>query len=508
MVAAAPHVELREITKHFGGTVALAGVDLAIERGTVHALVGENGAGKSTLGKLIAGVHDADTGDLFIAGSRVRFRSPRQALEHGCTIVAQELSLVPARSVVENIFLGVEEHRGPVVRTRRLDQAFTDLVERTGISVPARTAVRDLTIADQQKTEILRALARHAELVVMDEPTARLTSAEADLLKRTIRRLAAAGTTIVFVSHFLEEVLDVADTVTIMRDGRVVRTGPTRNETRDSLIRSMIGRDLGSSFPPKSPPPPQTPAVLSVHGLNRAGVFADIDLQVRAGEIVVLAGLVGAGRSEVARAIYGADRPDAGRIELHGQALRARSPQQGIAAGIAMIPEARKSQGLQPYQSVEQNITLPYLKRLSRWGVVRRGGERQQAADIAAAVGVKTASMSGPVTALSGGNQQKVLFARSLFVSPQLLIADEPTRGVDIAAKRAIYDLIVGLAESGTGVLVVSSELEEVIGLAHRAVVMSRGRVTAVLEGDDLTEDNIMEFAFGASSTAPPEESP
>jgi simple sugar transport system ATP-binding protein/ribose transport system ATP-binding protein len=400
------------------------------------------------------------------------------------------------------VFLGIEDRVGPVVRGRKLDLAFQELVERTGIEVQPGAAVRDLPVADQQKVEILRALARHAELVVMDEPTARLTANEASLLKSTIRRLAAAGTTVVFVSHFLEEVLEISDRVTVMRDGGAVRTGPAAAETRSSLIHSMIGRDLDSSFPDKRAAKAVPTPLLKVGGLTRKGVFSEISFEVGAGEIVVLAGLVGAGRSEVVRTIYGADHADSGTVHLSGQPLRARRPRQGIDAGLAMIPEERKTQGLQLSQSVERNITLPYLKQLSLFGVVRRSWERQRSQQAAKSVGVKTAAMSAPVTALSGGNQQKVLFARSLFLSPKLLIADEPTRGVDVAAKRAIYDLIVQLAASGSGVLVVSSELEEVIGLAHRVIVMSRGRIVAELRGEDITEANIMERAFGAVPTS------
>ncbi len=497
MTTTAPHLELANVSKRFGATLALTGVDVTIGRGTVHSIVGENGAGKSTLGKIIAGVHTADSGEILLAGRPVEFRSPRQALDNGLTIVAQELALVPARSVIENVFLGQEDHAGPVVRRRSLRRRFAELVQRSGISVDGRALVGGLSVAQQQKVEILRALARNAELIVMDEPSARLTAAEAEVLDGIILGLAASGTTVVFVSHFLDEVLGVSDYITIMRDGKVVRTVPGAQATRAQLITDMIGRPLDSSFPDRVVPPDDARPVLQVSGLSRRGVFKDVSFEVRSGEIVVLAGLVGAGRSEVARAIYGGERIDSGTVEIDGRALHARNPAAAVRAGIAMIPESRKEQGLQLSRSVRENVSLPYLRELSTWGVVRTRSERAMVGASIASVGVRTASPEMPVSSLSGGNQQKVLFARSLLRPPSLLIADEPTRGVDVGAKRSIYDLIVKLAEDGMAVLVISSELEEVLGLAHRVLVMRNGEIAAELNGDRLTERDVIHAAFG-----------
>ncbi len=495
---ATQHVEVRGVTKRFGATTALADVDLTIERGTVHALVGENGAGKSTLGKLIAGVHTADSGELIVAGRPVEFRSPRQALDLGLTIVAQELSLVPARPVIENVFLGREDHIGPVVRRAAQRRRFDELVASSGIEVPGDALAGDLSIAMQQKVEILRALARNAELIVMDEPTARLAAHEAEALCGIVRQLARAGTTVVFVSHFLEEVLGVSDIVTVMRDGRVVRTSPTSDETHSSVIEAMIGRRLDSTFPTKQLPDGEAKTVLEVQGLSRDGVFEDVSLTVRAGEVVVLAGLVGAGRSELARCIYGADKPDRGLVLVDGQRLEVSHPAGAVARGVAMIPEDRKAQGLQQTRAVRENITLPHLRLLTRLGVVKRKEETRRTADAIERMGVKTLTQDHPVSALSGGNQQKVLFARSLFRTPTVLIADEPTRGVDVGAKRAIYELVARLAGEGLAVLVVSSEIEEVIGLAHRVLVMRGGRVVTELAGNDINETNVIRAAFGA----------
>jgi simple sugar transport system ATP-binding protein/ribose transport system ATP-binding protein len=386
-----------------------------------------------------------------------------------------------------------------------LRRRFDALVASSGIAVPPDVPVASLGVGQQQKVEILRALARRASLIVMDEPTARLSADEIHALHTTVKGLAQAGTTVVFVSHFLDEVLTLADTVTVMRDGRVVRTGPARAQTHRSLIEGMTGRAMDAAFPPRKPPAPGAPAVLTVEGLGRRGAFEDVSFTVRAGEIVAIAGLVGAGRSEVVRVVYGADRADTGSITLNGTPLRARSPGQAIARGIAMIPESRRDQGLLIDRPVRENMTLPFLRSFSRGGLMQTGRERRDADAQAREVGIKAASIDVAVGALSGGNQQKVLFARSLMRRPALLIADEPTRGVDVRAKRTIYDLIVDLATQGVGILIVSSEMEEVLGLAHRILVMRGGRLVAQFDGAEATERAVITAAFGTQPDFEPE---
>lgn len=494
------HVELRGVSKRFGATAALTDVDLVIARGTVHALVGENGAGKSTLGKMIAGIHGADAGQMLVAGRAVTYRSPRQALEDGLTIVAQELSLLDSRSVVQNVYLGQEERSGPFLRPAATLRRFSELTRTAGIDVAPDTRVSDLSVAQQQKVEILRALARDAELIVMDEPTARLSSDEARQLQALVRRLADAGTTVVLVSHFLEEVLEMADVVTVLRDGRVIRTSAAENETPATLVEAMIGRSLDGSFPSIPLIASDAPTVLEVTDLGREGVFDGISLKVAAGEVVVMTGLVGSGRSEVVRAIFGAEVPDRGSVRLEGREFRPRHPRQALAAGVAMIPESRKTQGLFLTKSVEDNITLPHLAGLSRFGLVDRRREKAASSASATQAGVKCSHVQVRVSDLSGGNQQKVLFAKALFDSPKLLIADEPTRGVDVASKRAIYDLIAALAADGLGVLVVTSEIEEVVGLAHRVLVMRAGALAAELVGTEITEQHVINAAFGRTT--------
>ena len=495
-----PHLEVRGVSKRFGGAVALQSVDAAVQAGTVHALVGENGAGKSTLGKIMAGVLLPDEGRVEVDGQPAELRSPRQALEMGITMVAQELSLVPHRSARDNVFLGTESVRGPLVDEKRDRARVARLVEEYGIEVDPDQLVGRMSVADQQKVEILRSLARNAQLIVMDEPTARLSSSEARVLRQMVRRLADGGVTVVYVSHFLEEVLTIADRVTIMRDGRVVRTSPAPSETRASLIEGIVGRSLETVFPARRPPPPEAPPVLEVKGLGREGVFQEVDFTVREGEIVTLAGLVGSGRSETARAIFGADRATEGQMVLDGAPYAPRSPRDAIRAGVAMVPESRTAQGLLGKMTVRANTTLAHLSLFALpGGFLRSRPEMEAAAEAARTVRLTGATIESMITQLSGGNQQKTLFGRWLVSRPRLFIADEPTRGVDVGAKRGIYDLLVGLAAAGMAVLIVSSELEEVLGLSHRVLVMSNGRLAGEVAGDDATETSVMELAFGGA---------
>ncbi|HZT16053.1 MAG TPA: sugar ABC transporter ATP-binding protein [Gaiellaceae bacterium] len=500
MSASSPHIELRGVGKRFGGIQALHGIDLAIRHGSIHALVGENGAGKSTLGKIIAGVHRPDEGELLVDGRTVEYRAVRDALAHGTTIIAQEPTLVPHRSVLENVFLGVEDSVGGVVARRRLARRYAELVRDSGIELPPKRLARALSVADQQKAEILRAIARRVRLIIMDEPTSALTRDEAERLYGLIRRLRDSGTTIVYVSHLLAEVLRLADTVTVLRDGRHIRTGPAADETPERLVAAMLGRSIELTFPEKRPPPADAPVVLSVRGLSRPPAVREVSFEVRAGEIVGLAGLIGSGRTEVARAICGADRPAAGTVELAGRPLRLRSPREAIAQGLVMLPEDRKAQGLLMLRSVVDNVTLPYLRDVSSGGVIRPALERRRARDVVERLDVRTRSTRAAVSTLSGGNQQKVLFARWLFRRPRVLIADEPTRGIDIGAKRAIYELLHGLAAEGIAILLISSEHEEVLGLAHRVLVMRAGAIVAEFDHASMSEDAVLRAAFAADS--------
>jgi ABC-type sugar transport system ATPase subunit len=496
--AAEAQVELRNISKRFGGVQAVQSASLVITRGTIHAIVGENGAGKSTVGKIIAGVITPDEGKLLVRGEPVKFHSPREALDDGIAMVGQEASIVPGLSAYENVLLGAESRRVGFIRRRELRRRYTELTDRAGFGVPLRRRGGTLRTADQQKIEILRALSRDAELLVLDEPTAALSAPEAEHLHGIVRNLASLGKTVILVSHFLGEVLALADAVTVMRDGQIVRTAASTDETEDSLISAMLGRSLARTFPDKRPVGEAAEVVLSVRGLSAAGA-TDVTLELRAGEIIGIAGLVGAGRTELARAIYGADRVFGGEVSVAGRRLMRPSPRRGMDAGVVMLPESRKDDGLIFTRNVIQNVSVASLPRFSRVGFVQRGAERTGATEALERCAV-TGRYSAPVGALSGGNQQKTLFARTLLRSPKVLIADEPTRGVDVGAKRNIYEMLVDLAAEGLAVLLISSEVEEIVGLSHRVLVMRGGRVVRELEGASINEAEILAAAFDRSS--------
>ncbi len=496
-----PLIEVRGASKRFGGVQALANVDLVLPAGRTRGLLGENGAGKSTLAKVVGGVVEPDEGDILVAGSPVRFKSPRDALGAGIATIAQELALVPARSVLENVFLGLERARAGVPNRAALRRRFDALREQTGFDVDPDARVGHLRTAEQQKVEIMRAVARDARVILMDEPTASLTHDESARLLEVVRRLTAAGTAIVLVSHHLDEVLEVADDVTVMRDGRVVRDAPASAETAQSLVTAMVGRALELTFPPRRAPAAEAPVVLEAAGLTRGRAVRDVSLSVRAGEIVGLAGLVGSGRSEVARLLFAADRADAGEVRLDGVPVRLRGPGHAARHGIAMVPESRKEEGLVMLRSVRENVTLATLGRDSRAGVVGAGRERARAEELVRRMDVRTTGTSAKVGNLSGGNQQKVLFAKWLATEPRVLIADEPTRGIDVGAKQQIHELLADLAAGGMAILLISSEIEEVLGLAHRILVMRQGAVIAELDGATATQETVMAAAFAAAGT-------
>ncbi len=492
----APQVRLVSIGKRYSGTKALDDISVEVAGGTVHALVGANGAGKSTLGKILGGVVRPDEGQLFVDGRPVRYASPREARIDGIVTISQELSPMPHMSVIENIFFGIEPRRSGLVQRRKLRTQYEDLVSQWNFGLDPNAKVGALRTADVQKVEILRAVACDARVIVMDEPTSSLTSVETDTLHRMIRALRERGKTIVDVSHFLDEVLDLADTVTVLRSGRLVRTAPAAEETEESLVAGMFGVAAAAEHFDK-PRGSTAPVVLDVSGLHRKGVLRDISLQIRAGEIVGLAGLVGSGRSELARAITGADPVDGGTIAVDGTVRGIRSPADAMAAGMAFLPESRKDDGLFLELSLAANTTFADLRSVaSRFGVLRLTLERRKTTSLLDLTSVEPRVPSAKVATLSGGNQQKVLFARWLFRNPRVLILDEPTRGVDVAARAAIHRLINKLAADGTAVLLISSEIEEVLGLAHRVLVMRRGSITREFSADPPMEA-VMEAAFG-----------
>lgn len=491
-------VQLTGISKRFGGTQALSQVDLELALGEVHALVGENGAGKSTLGKIIAGLYVPDDGVLAVDGSAVNRWDPIRAQRSGIVMIAQELSLVPDLTVEQNVFLGIESNRLGVMR-RDFSARFAELEQIADFGLDPRAKVGDLRLADQQKIEIMRALARDARVIVMDEPTSSLTTHETRRLHGLIQTLREQGKSIVYVSHFLDAVLEVSDTVSIMRDGQKVRTAAAVDETKKTIVSGMLGRELAVSFPDRPAfVDPKVEPILRVRSVSTSEGVHDISLEVRPGEIVGLLGLVGSGRTEIARAIIGADRISSGTVEFAGAELSELSPLLSKTRGIVLVPEDRHGQGLVLQRSVRENVALAFVDRFSSFGIVRRNKEKTEVTRAVTDVNVRPPQIELAVQGLSGGNQQKAMLAKWLIGEPRFVILDEPTRGVDVGAKLTIYELIVDLAARGVGVILISSEHEEVLALATRAYVVSRGRISGEIDPANLAVDELLTRLFSA----------
>jgi len=490
-------LELQHAAKSFGAVRALIDGSVELRAGEVHALLGENGAGKSTLVKILAGVYQPDSGALVIAGREVALHGPAAARAAGIAVIYQEPTLFPDLTVAENMFIG----RQPLRSGRRIDRHAMlaeagQIFGRLGVPLdPARLA-RGLSIADQQVVEIGKALSLNANVIVMDEPTAALSAAEVDRLFEVVQTLRKQGAAVLFISHRLEEVFAICQRVTVMRDGKHVLTSDLAGLTSQDLVRAMVGRELAERPPGESGAAPGE-AMLDVRRLTREGVFTDISLTVRAGEIVALAGLVGSGRSEVARAIFGIDRYDAGSVTVSGKPLRKASPVAAMAAGIGLVPEDRRQQGLVMDMSVQQNVALASLGQLGKGGLIRASAERAMATDWAARLKIKYGRLTDPVGTLSGGNQQKVVLAKWLGRKPAVLIVDEPTRGIDVGTKAEVHQLLIDLARGGVAVLMISSELPEVLGVSDRVLVMREGQLVAEFSHEDASEEAIMSAAMG-----------
>ncbi|WP_354530668.1 sugar ABC transporter ATP-binding protein [Nakamurella sp. UYEF19] len=489
-----PLLVLDHATKSFGPVRALENGSVTLYPGEAHALLGENGAGKSTLVKILAGVHRQDSGDLTIAGELVNFSGPAASKAAGVSIIYQEPTLFPDLTVAENIFMGRQPLRGG----RRIDRgamnkAATAVFSRLGVDLDPERLAKGLSVADQQIVEIAKALSLDAKVLVMDEPTAALTQVEVQRLFDVMKTLRSQGAAVMFISHRLEEVFASCQRVTIMRDGNFVSTAPIEDLTIDDIIRSMVGRNLESLFPKTITEPGKV--VLEVEHLTSAGVFTDISFQVRRGEIVALAGLVGAGRSEVARAIFGIDPYDSGVVTINGKVLHRNAPRESMAAGIALVPEDRRQQGLVMDLSIDQNVALASLSRLSKGGLISRSSERNLALDWAQRLQLRYGKMRNPVATLSGGNQQKVVLGKWLARNPSLLIIDEPTRGIDVGTKAEVHRILDGLVAEGMAILMISSELPEVLGMADRVLVIREGRLSANMSRAEADEDSVMRAA-------------
>jgi rhamnose transport system ATP-binding protein len=498
---AVPVLRLSHASKAFAGVHALEDVSLDLFGGEAHALVGENGAGKSTLVKILGGVHQPDAGTLAVDGQAVFLNGPADAADRGIAVIYQEPTLFPDLSVAENVFIGRQPLRsGRRIDARAMDRQVEEIFKRLGVAIDPDRIARGLSIAEQQLVEIAKALTREARVLIMDEPTAALSPVEARRLFTVVETLRGEGAAVVFISHRLEEVFTICQRVTVLRDGKLIFSKPLAGQTPEDLVRAMVGRDLEAGA---HEPHHAGDLVLDVKHLTREGVFVDISLEVHAGEVVALAGLVGSGRSEVARAIFGIDRYDAGSVQVSGRRLRRGSPTAAMSAGIGFVPEDRRQHGLVMELSTARNIALASLQRLRHAGLILGRAERDFGADWAKRLQVKYDRISSPVSLLSGGNQQKVVLAKWLARRPSLLIVDEPTRGIDVGTKSEVHRLISSLAGEGVAVLVISSELPEVLTVADRVLVMREGRLVAAMPRQEASEEAIVAAGTGQRSPAP-----
>jgi ribose transport system ATP-binding protein len=488
---------MRGISKSFPGVKALEDVSLQVRAGEVHALLGENGAGKSTLMQILAGAQPADTGEILLDGKAVHITGPQAAMDLGISIIYQEFNLVPYLTAAENIFLGREPKAAlpGFVDFGTLYRESQQIIDKLGVKLSARTPVHRLSVAQQQMVEIAKATSRKCRIIVMDEPSATLTDHELRSLFELIRRLKSEGVAIIYISHRMEEIFEICDRVTVMRDGKWVATADIGDLTRESVIKLMVGRELTQMIPKE--PAPIGEVALEVRGIERKGVLHNISMQVRRGEILGIAGLVGAGRTELARVIFGADRADSGEILLFGTSVRIKSPQDAIKLGIGLVTEDRKQQGLVLGMAVRENITLANLGALTTFSFIQAKREREVSTRYVGDLRVKTPTIEQTVQNLSGGNQQKVVLAKWLFTNSRVLIFDEPTRGIDVGAKTEIYQLMNELARQGVAIIMISSELPEVIGMSDRILVMHEGAVAGELSREEATQEKIMHLATG-----------
>ncbi len=488
-----PFLRMTGIRKAFPGVIALKGVDLSVDEGEIHALVGENGAGKSTLLKILGGAQSPDTGAVWIGGRPVRLRTPHDAMALGIRVIYQELVLAPHLSAAENIYLGHMPRRGGVIDWRAIRAGSRQLMAEIGVEINLGAPVGRLSIAQQQLVSIAHALTQQSRLLVLDEPSAVLSGHELALLFTVIRRLQARGVSIIYVSHRLDEIFALASRVTVLRDGQVVGVHPVDELDTDTLIQMMTGRQLEQSGLPDVVP---GEIALEVQGLSRGRAFRDIGLQVRQGEILGIAGLVGSGRTEVLRAIQGADRPERGIIKVFGRHVTIVSPRHALRLGIGLVPEDRKGQGLLLQRSVRENATVSSLARFGRWGFINTRREKRAVQSLRDALRIITPHLRQRVMNLSGGNQQKVVLARWLSSRCRILLLDEPTRGVDVGAKAEIYRLMSDFVRDGMAIVMVSSDIQEILTMSNRVLVLRRGQIVGAFSGASLTEEHIMRAAL------------
>jgi inositol transport system ATP-binding protein len=490
-----PLLELKGIEKSFPGVKALSGIDLAVKPGSVHVICGENGAGKSTLVKIIDGIYQPDRGEIRVGGKPVRIENPLHARDLRISMIFQELNYIPENTIEQHLFLGVE----PVTRFGNIDwrtvrRRTLELMKAEHLSYSPTTKLRDLTVSDIQMIEILKAVSKDANVILMDEPTSAITQREVEVLFDKIHKLRARGVGIIYISHKLDEIFRIADEITVLRDGQLIDTRPASALNVDQVISLMVGRPMENLFPEKRKKEIGE-TVLEVQGLTRRGVFSGINLKLARGEIVGMAGLMGAGRTEVARALFGLDPHDSGTIKIEGREVRIRSVADAIRNHMVMLSEDRKRYGIIPMRDITENVTLSSLEKVIYGGYRHIRVERKRVGDVCAAIRVKTPTFQTPIRNLSGGNQQKVILARWMLKEPEILLLDEPTRGIDVGTKYEIYKIMDELASRGKAILFISSELPELLGVCDRIVVMSQGAVTGELQPEEFAQERIMKLA-------------
>jgi inositol transport system ATP-binding protein len=501
-----PVLRMEGISKRFPGVQALDNVTLEVLPGEIHGLLGENGAGKSTLMKILSGVYQKDSGHIFLSGREIEVSDPHHAQVLGITIIYQELNLMPNLTVAENVFIGREPNRASFVQWRKLHQQTRELTERLGIHLSPTTIVRNLSVAEQQMVEIARALSMESRVIIMDEPTSSLTENEVQHLFTIMRGLREQGMGVIFITHRLEEVFQICDRITVLRDGAYVGTVDAKTATPDQIIRMMVGRSVSDLFAKEASRPGDV--VLEVRNVSRIGtvedptasVLCDVSFSVRRGEIVGLAGLVGSGRTDVARCIFGVDKRDIGDIFVDGQPVHIASPQDAIRAGMGFVPEDRKLQALFLAMSVEANASMASLGEVSHLGFVNGRTERNLVGRYVETLSIRLSNLSQRVLDLSGGNQQKVVIARWLALVPRVLIMDEPTRGIDVGAKAEVHALMSQLAQQGVAIIMISSELPEVLAMSDRILVMHEGTMVGELSRAEATPERVMAMMTGEAS--------
>ncbi|HWK24155.1 MAG TPA: sugar ABC transporter ATP-binding protein [Ureibacillus sp.] len=490
-------IQMSGISKAFNGNVVLENVQFELANGEIHALMGENGAGKSTMMKILSGIYTKDTGEIKVDGQAVQFKSPKDAEKLGINVIHQELNILPDLTVAQNLFLGKELTYGKtgILKNRQMEKEASQLLSKLGLDINPRTRTGDLSVGKQQIIEIAKAIASDAKYIVMDEPTAALTDREIETLFKTVNELKAKGISFVYISHRMEEIFAICDRITILRDGQYVGVRNIPETNFDEIVAMMVGRQLGERFPSRNSKIGETK--LEVRNLTSNGVFKDISFKLRKGEVLGVAGLMGAGRTEVAQTLFGYRKTNSGEILIDGKKATIKSPIEALKNGIGFVTEDRKTQGLVLDFSIKENITLANLEKCSASGIMKNEKENKMVSKYIEDLKIRTSGPEQSAKSLSGGNQQKVVIAKWLGTEPEILILDEPTRGVDIGARKEIYHIINQLAEAGVAILMISSELPEVIGMADRVIVMREGKLTGEVMKEHMTQEVIMQYATG-----------